>query len=291
VQVGYTGGVSAASRLVRVSVQPLPSWLDAARFVGGEPLERIPLASGALRVELELTREAAALLLSRCRGLGIDGVPLEVAVKPGLSRDEVRAGRLADARERRDTTPGFRLAGARATGEGRYSLTPEALALALGRLAQGRTVLETCVGSGGNSVGFARAGSRVTGFELDAGRLAEAQHNGRLYGVSGQLDLRLGDAIEAVPEARADILFVDPPWGGEDYDRVSSERADFPLLDRLLGLNLSGYSELWLKLPSSFRVGSVPGASASAWFGEAAGDRQRIKFVLLRRLLGGAPGG
>ena len=243
-----------------------------------------PLGEDGYHVRLTLPPVDAALLVARLRGLGIDGKPLEVEAKPGLSRNLVRAGRLAEARERRQTTPGFTRPLARATGEGRYSLTPEALALRMGELAGGRSVVEACVGSGGNSIGFARAGCRVVGFDVDAERLAEARHNMAVYGVRDRVRLVHGDALTGVPKESADILFVDPPWGGEQYDKRVSERASFPLLDRLLDQDLSGYQEVWIKVPNSFCVASVEGAAPSAWFGEAAGDRHRIKFVMLRRV-------
>ncbi|MFT3921632.1 MAG: hypothetical protein QM778_03770 [Myxococcales bacterium] len=254
-----------------------------SRLLGREPEELAPLGEGEFSATLVLPSSEAALIAARLRALGLDGKPLEVMAKPALGRSAVRAGRLAEARERRVTTPGFLRAGARATGEGRYSLTPEALALRLGELAAGRSVVEACVGSGGNSVGFARAGCRVRGFDVDAERLAEARHNTQVYGVAQRVELVQADALSAVPGERAEILFVDPPWGGETYDKRYSDRTTFPLLDQLLAQDLSGYREVWIKVPNSFRVASVDGARAEAWFGEAAGDRHRIKFVLLRR--------
>jgi 16S rRNA G966 N2-methylase RsmD len=271
-----------APRTVRVSIAPLPHWVDRVRLLASHDLLEIELASGKQRVELALPADQAALLMARLRGLGLDGEALQIETTPCLSRALVRAGRLSEARERRVTTPGFSRPSARATGEGRYSLTPETLALRMGELAAGRSVVEACVGSGGNSIGFARAGCHVTGFELDGGRLAEARHNTALYGVASRVQLVHGDALLEVPKRSAEILFIDPPWGGEEYDKRSTDRSSFPVLDRLLAADLSAYREVWIKVPNSFRVASVPGAVASAWFGEAAGDKHRIKFVLLR---------
>ncbi len=267
---------------MRVSVGPLPAWLDHARFLGTEALTKETRPEGALRVSCALPHAEAAVLVARLRGLGIDGAQLEVETTPKLSRNLVRAGRLQDARDRRDASPGFTHPAARATGEGRYSLTPEALALAMGKLAAGKRVVEACAGSGGNSIGFARAGCEVLAFDIDPERLEEARQNARHYGVAQRIRFELADACERVPSLEGDVLFIDPPWGGEDYDKLSTERASFPLLDALLRQDLSGFSEIWIKVPSSFRVASVEGAEASAWFGVAPGDRHRIKFLLLR---------
>jgi predicted RNA methylase len=264
-----------------VTLMPVPRWLDAARLLGRSDFERAALGEDSVRLTLQLPGPAAADVAARLRGLGFDGEPLVVTCSPPLGRGEVRAARLREARARRETTPGFVRPGARATGEGRYSLTPEALALELGQLAQGRSVVDAGCGSGGNAIGFARAGCRVIALEHDRGRLAEARHNAALYGVERSITFHRADLREVLAEHRADLLFVDPPWG-EQFDKRSTSRDDFPLLSELLALDLGGFGELWLKLPSSFRVASVPGATASAWFGRAAGDAQRVKFILLR---------
>jgi len=298
--MGYTSQsrvhAQALVTLTRLCIAPVPTWLDIARLCGvGDaptPLELEPLDEQHVRVRIALPANEAADVAARLRGLGIDGRALEVTSEPPLARSLVRAARLRDARARRLTSQGFTRPGAVASGAGRYSLTPEALALELGRLAAGARVLDACCGSGGNSIGFARAGSPVQAIELDAERLAEARVNARLYGVGGQIRFSEGDALELLREHEAELLFVDPPWG-EHYDKRSSSRASFPLLDALLALDLRRFRELWLKLPSSFEVASIPGARPTAWFGSAPGDWRRIKFLLLRvptSALGGGPG-
>ncbi|MDB4971894.1 MAG: tgs1 [Myxococcaceae bacterium] len=276
---------------MRLTIEPLPLWLDTARLLAPLDLrqaERTRLDAEHERLALDVPAEQAALIDARLRGLGLDGRPLCVQVTPPLARARVRAARLLEARARRETSPGFVRPGARATGEGRFSLTPEALALALGRAARALVpagqplfVVDACCGSGGNAIGFARAGCSVHALELDPARLDEARHNAALYGVSEQIVFEQADARERVPSLRADLLFVDPPWG-QHYDKRATTKQSFPLLSALLERDLSAHARVWLKLPSSFEVGSLPGAEASAWFGTAAGDAQRVKFVLLR---------
>jgi predicted RNA methylase len=252
--------------------------VDRERLLGPDVITSEPCAGG-LRCELSLPARDAADVAARLRGLGLAGTPLEVSCDPPLGRALVREARLRDARARRETTPGFTRREARASGEGRFSLTPEVLALRLGELAQKRSVVDACCGSGGNSIGFARAGCAVTAIELDAGRLAEARHNAGIYRVTPRF--LAGDALALVPTLSADILFVDPPWG-EHYDKKHSTLRDFPLLQSLLQRALANYGELWLKLPASFAVHELADAQPTAWFGEAEGDRHRIKFLLLR---------
>ena len=57
----------------------------------------------------------------------------------------------------------------------------------------GRSVVDACCGSGGNALGFARAGSPVTAIELAPERLAEAQHNARVYAALGLTVAQLAD--------------------------------------------------------------------------------------------------
>ena len=273
---------------VRLSVTPLPTWLDADRLLGvSAPLTMTEVGPGHVRVDVRLSASEAADVAARLRGVGIDGRALDIVVDPPLPRALVRAARLRDARLRRTITPGFTVPGGRAEGEGRFSLTPASIAHHIGLVARGRSVVDACCGSGGNAIGFARAGCVVTAIERDRERLAEARHNARLYGVSERMTFVLGDALDEVPKRAADLLFVDPPWG-VDYDKHHTDRSHFPLLDALIAQAAPGYGALWAKVPSSFAVSSLAGATATAWFGEAAGDEHRIKFVLLQQKLAAA---
>ncbi len=227
-----------------------------------------------------LSTFAAADLDARLRGIGIGGSVMEVSITPPLTRAAVRAARTTDARRRRDKSPGFSRAGARLDEEGRYSLTPEALALALGQRAGGRFVVDAGCGAGGNSIGFARAGCRVIAIEADARRLADARHNARLYGVADRISFHHGDALALVPRLEGEILFVDPPWGVE-WSRQRTTVDELPLLAPLRAAS-TRFPELWAKLPPSFDVAAWPEARPEAWYGVAKGDERRVKFLLLR---------
>ncbi len=267
-------------RTHHVRVHPLPHWLDAHRLLGVPGFVLEPLGDGFVSAQAQLPRAQAADVAARLRGLGFGGRRLCCELTPALDRSVVRGARTADARRRRDTSVGFSRAGTRLDAEGRYSLTPEGLALWLGEQAAGRSVLDCGCGAGGNAIGFARAGCRVIAVEQDAARLALAKHNALVYGVAERIEFVHGDALRVAAEQVADLLFVDPPWGG-DYDHLSTMLQQLPLLEQLLPLR-QRFAELWAKVPPSFDPSSVPDASARAVFGMAEGDASRVKFLWLQ---------
>ena len=231
------------------------------------------------------------------------GRALTVECQPALPRAAVRAARLVDARRRREASPGFLRVGGRLDPEGRASLTPEALALAMSADALGsgvREVWDLGCGAGGNALGFARQGARVTAVERERSRLEDARHNANLYGVAERVRFVEADAtawLAAQPVEAGTLLFVDPPWG-LDWDRHRCVAEAFPLLVAVAALR--GPRSLLAKVPSSFDPSSLgpaslgpaslgpasvgpaslgPAATARAYFGVAPGDAQRVKFV------------
>jgi SAM-dependent methyltransferase len=261
-----------------VRVGPLPAWLDRARLLGpGE----WTVEGDTVVATLSITD--AADLAARLRGLGFGGHPLVVTVEPPLPRAAVRAARSEDALRRRDTSPGFTRRGTRLDDEGRISLTPEAIARAIAAPTAGRTVIDAGCGAGGNTIAFARAGARVTAIERDAGRLALARANAAVYGVADRVRFVHGDVVEQLPSLRADLLFLDPPWGAA-WDRARTDLAALPLLAAALPLaRASGrFAAIWAKLPPSFDPADWPQATVEAIFGVAPGDQRRVKLLLLR---------
>jgi len=256
-----------------ISVTGIPPWVDAHRLLGDRLSWRAErgawVADGAAA--------EVADVQARLRGIGLGGGAVAVAIAPGLGRSDVRRARLEDARRRRDTTPGFLQPGVELDDEARISLTPEALAMDLAQRVGRRRVVDACCGAGGNAIAFARAGATVTAIELDRYRARMAEHNARLYGVS--VRVVVGDARTLLPTLDADVVFVDPPWGA-DWNRDRTDLDSLPLLQEL---SLDRFSTAIAKAPPSFDPAALPGFAPRAVFGEARGDRQRVKFVLLER--------
>lgn len=262
----------------RVFVTGLLPWIEPGRLLGpgNWTLE-------ARSANTQLPTHAAADLDARLRGVSIGGSAIGLAAVPPLPRAAVRAARTTDARRRRDASPGFSRPEVRLDEEGRVSLTPEALALALGERFTGRVVVDAGCGAGGNTIGFARAGCRVIAAEHDRKRLADARHNAGVYGVGPRIDFVLDDAL-AVATRYADpdaVLFLDPPWG-VDWDRSGMGLGAFPLVEACFAAGLPGrYGTTVVKVPPSFRVGELVGSRPEAVYGVGGGDARRVKFLLL----------
>lgn len=53
--------------------------------------------------------------------------------------------------------------------------------------------------------------------DIDPVRLALAQHNAAVYGVSERIEFIQADFLQVAPCLRADVVFLSPPWGGPEY--------------------------------------------------------------------------
>lgn len=271
-----------------VAVHGLLRWIDPRRLLGPGDW-----TLDGKNASTNLTTHEAADLDARLRGIGLGGSALTVVCIPPLPRAAVRAARTTDARRRRETTPGFTRAGTRLDDEGRWSLTPEALALTLGQRAGGRPVIDAGCGAGGNAIGFARGGSKVTAIEQHPPRLADARHNAAVYGVASEIQFVRGEAGSALAaihgssvrnHGRDTILFVDPPWG-RDWPRDRVRAADVPMVAAAIewGHTYADWiAEVWLKLPPSFDTSCFADTTPEAWYGNARGDERRVKFLTVR---------
>ena len=264
----------------RVTIEPLPRWLDSARLLGPQTFSFSSRADEALRAEAMLSRADAADVAARLRGLGFGGCMLEVTVQPPLPRAAVRVARSTDAKRRWQTSVGFNAPRARVDEEGRMSLTPEELALQIAKAAKGKRVVDACCGVGGNTIAFARAGCQVTAIDIDPERLALAKHNARVYSVAEHISFLHGNATTLLSQLKADVLFIDVPWGS-DWNRHVVTLAELPLLSPLLA-HAQYYKEVWLKVPPSFDTRELLDFEPMAMFGAAEGDARRVKFLWLR---------
>jgi len=168
--------------------------------------------------------------------------------------------------------------GIRFDDEGLYSATPEALAM---QMVEGLTghVLDGTTGIGSLAIALAltKGVKTITAVDINADRLAMAEHNAGIYGVQKRITFRVADVFEVLSEGKFDALVLDPPWGGRDYDR------DFVPLSEL-GLDVRRALELHtgalrLKLPKSIHQADLQGLQVD----EVRDERGVLKFVVARR--------
>lgn len=240
------------------------------RIEGHPCIEGLWEAAGA-----EVSARRGRWLLQNVDGTWIAGVRTAVRVDP-----ELRRGRRPPRREPLDVRR-RRLfsrwdAGIEVDDEGLVGLTPEALAHRISEGARGVVIDGTC-GVGGLTIALARQPdvARVVAVDIDEARLSMARHNAALYGVGDRIEWVRGDVAEVVRERSADLLVLDPPWGGRDYDRERVGLDD-------LGMDVRAVLERWsgpvrLKLPRSFDPRTLPGR----WALELLLDSRQIPKLLL----------
>ncbi|MGH0135973.1 UNVERIFIED_CONTAM: hypothetical protein FKN15_025240 [Acipenser sinensis] len=138
-------------------------------------------------------------------------VPPEIAADPELAKYWAQRYRLFSRFDE----------GIKLDHEGWFSVTPEKIAKHIAVRAQESfhcdVIIDAFCGVGGNSIQFALAGKKVIAIDIDPVRIALAQNNAEVYGVSGQIEFIQGDFMLLASGLKADVVFLSPPWGGPDY--------------------------------------------------------------------------
>ncbi|KAG9055401.1 hypothetical protein FS842_002288 [Serendipita sp. 407] len=113
--------------------------------------------------------------------------------------------------------------------EGWYSVTPELIADQIADRCRCDTIIDAFCGVGGNAIAFAKTCERVIAIDNSPVRLALARHNAALYGVVDRIEFVLADFVSfartlgtSSTVGRVDVIFLSPPWGGIDYQVLST---------------------------------------------------------------------
>jgi len=117
-----------------------------------------------------------------------------------------------------------------------YSVTPEKIAKHIADKCRCGLVLDGFCGVGGNAIQFAMNCDRVIAVDIDPEKIAMARHNARVYGVEDKIEFIVGDFFKIVPNLKADVVFLSPPWGGPKY--LNQEVFDL----KLMGGMMDGFS-------------------------------------------------
>jgi len=101
-----------------------------------------------------------------------------------------------------------------------YSITPEKIAIKHAKRVKDKVILDAFGGVGGNAIAFAQFCRKVYMIELDNNRMKMAKNNAHVYGVENKITFIHGDYFEEAPKVKADVVYLDPSWGGPEYKRI-----------------------------------------------------------------------
>jgi trimethylguanosine synthase len=105
--------------------------------------------------------------------------------------------------------------------EGLFSLTPQKVAAEIADKTSGDLIVDAFCGVGGSAIGFALRGKNVIAIDNDFDRLSMAKSNSEIFGVSSKIEFVVGDCMQILCSLKPDSIFLDPPWGGTDYGRIT----------------------------------------------------------------------
>ena len=196
---------------VEVHVHGGPDWLSTSQ---------IDAWLGTKHGSLQCGASDAAAWRHHLHGLNIGGRELIVDTDSELPLPSVRRSDRARRRVRESTVwlPHW-------DDVGRISLTPRVLAdsHASKLLVHAEIIFDPFCGLGGDAIAAAQAGATVFAAEVDADRRAKALQNALALGVGDRIAFTAGSGPDHLKdwahEAPTHALYLDPPWGGRDWNR------------------------------------------------------------------------
>ena len=165
----------------------------------------------------------------------VDGKPLEEGQAAALDKIPV-SPELAKYWQQRYRLFSLFDEGIKMDKEGWYSVTPERIAEHIAERCRCDLIVDAFCGVGGNAIQFAFTCERVIAIDIDPVKIDCARHNAAIYGVEDRIEFVIGDFMELLPQLKADVVFLSPPWGGPDY--ASAEVFDIRSMITLDGAKL-----------------------------------------------------
>lgn len=215
---------------------------------------------------------------------------------------DAQAAELEKLFARYETTP----ATSYSTVRGRPAFLRQELAYfdELRRRVAPRTVVDGTAHVGVDTTILARSfpGARITAVERDPPTFERLSRNIAAAGLAGRVSPVNRSVVDWFREGgRADLVYLDPPWGGPDY----GETDDLPLADEagrpaplpaFVGRVLEAAPRVVLKVPHNFRHGAFAdrlggGRIARLTPIEYGRRRERAAFLLLEIVRDGKRGG
>lgn len=123
--------------------------------------------------------------------------------------------------------------------------------------------------------------SAVIAMDIDPIKIELAKHNAAIYGVLDRIEFRVGDFLAStdVPDFKADVVFMSPPWGGPQYTKLKhfDVQSDMPLSGcDLMRRSLEFADTVVMFLPRNSRPEQL--AQMAAMCGDKAKRELRISY-------------
>ena len=152
---------------------------------------------------------------------------------------------------------------------GRFSATPRSISETHADAFMGcQTVLDPFCGAGADAIAVASVGPMVLASDISATRLELARANAAHFGVRERICFRHCDADTAIADALLEHhnvgLFLDPPWGGPDWNRTEMSPATLFRLVPNLQRVVDRFSVVVIKLPRTFPIQAL-GSFGGRW--------------------------
>lgn len=208
---------------------------------------------------IEVSAQEASRWMHHLNGRNIAGTTLTVHARPldGLPLPSI--DRRARGRVR---TTGHKIWLPHLDEVGHYSATPRSIAEAHAlELKTCSAVIDPFCGAGADAIAVAMSGPMVLASDISASRLQLARSNAEHFGVTESIRFTQSEAEAAIAGALKEHqnlgLFLDPPWGGTDWDRDSiSPTKLFHLLPNIESV-ICRFEVVVIKLPRTFPIQSL----------------------------------
>lgn len=140
-----------------------------------------------------------------------------------------------------------------------FSITPEKNAIDHAKRLKNKIILDAFGCVGGNAIAFAQFCKKVYMIELDKNRIEMAKNNAQVYGVEDKIEFIQGDYFEEAPKVKADVVYLDPPWGGPEYKNIKEFKLDHfsPNGHKILDFAFKCFPQVVIRIPRNFDLNEL----------------------------------
>ena len=81
-----------------------------------------------------------------------------------------------------------------------------------------------------------------------------AKNNAKIYGVEDKINFICGDYFNEAPKIDAEVVYLDPPWGGPDYKNIEKFKLEHfsPNGNEILELAFKNFKKVVMRVPKNF---------------------------------------